>query len=102
MSTVSKKKNRETKKIEEVIKPSFPNADVEVYRYNSASIRVRMIDIQFRGKSKAERHDMVAPLLRNLPENTQADITVLLLLSPEELETSPMNVEFEYPSPSRL
>jgi stress-induced morphogen len=102
MSTVEKIKNAETKKIEEVIKKHFPDADVEVYRYNSASIRVRVIDDKFRNKSKAERHAMVSPLLKKLRERTQIDITVLLLLTEDEKARSLMNIEFEDPSPSRL
>jgi stress-induced morphogen len=90
----------ETKQIEEAIRPSFPN--VLAYRYNSASIRVRVVDERFSSKSRSERHRMLEPVLASLPEDTQSDITVLLLLSPNELGTSPMNVEFEHPTPSRL
>jgi stress-induced morphogen len=100
MSIAEKNRTEETEKIEKTIQPNFPN--VEAYRYNSASIRVRVIDGRFQNKSKSERHEMVYPLLKDLPEEILSDVTILLLLTPEELDTSPMNVEFEHPSPSRL
>ena len=99
-NAVAEKKTAETKKIEQVVGKRFPN--VEAYRYNSASIRVRVIDEAFLGKSKAEREQMLASLLDSLPDKTQRDITILLLLAPEETTTSMMNVEFEQPSPSDL
>jgi len=90
----------ETKQIEDAIRQAFP--DVHAYRYNSASIRVRVIDERFRDKSKAERERMVDPVVAQLPDEIQSDITVLLLLAPQETTTSLMNLEFERPTPSRL
>jgi hypothetical protein len=49
-----------------------------------------------------ERERLVLPLIRQLPEDIQADITILLLLAPEEAGKSLMNLEFENPTPSRL
>ena len=43
--------------------------------------------------------DTVGP---ELPEETQSDVTILLLLAPEEAGRSLMNLEFENPSPSRV
>lgn len=45
---------------------------------------------------------MVDPLLEQLPTETQNDITILLLLAPEETHLSMMNLEFEHPTPSKL
>ncbi len=78
----------------------FPQA--EAYRYNSASIRIRIIDERFRGQSKVKRQQMLDPLLNSLPEKVQNDIMVVLLLAPEEIQLSMMNVEFDNPTPSRL
>lgn len=97
---IAAKKTPETKRIEAVLGQRFEN--VAAYRYNSASIRVRVIDSAFRKLSKSKRDEVVQPLLDQLPERTLADIMILLLLTPEETETSPMNVEFEHPSPSSL
>lgn len=90
----------ETRRIEEALRAEFP--DAEAYRYNPASIRIRIIDDRFAGLSKVERHEMVMPLIRKLPDETREDITVLLLLTPDETEGSIMNLEFEHPSPSML
>jgi stress-induced morphogen len=93
-----KRKTRQTKLVEKVLQREYPST--EAYRYNPASIRVRIIDERFRGLSRIERDDLVSPLLSELPEEIQVDITILLLLTPEEIKTSAMNVEFEHPSPS--
>lgn len=95
----------ETRRVEDVLRKVFPNTGA--YRFNSASIRVRVIDPQFDGKTTEERDSMVDPLLKQLPEDTQADIINLLTLSPSEV-TSPfhrkslLNAEFEDPSQSML
>lgn len=106
MSDRESKKTPETRRIEQVLKGEFPN--VEAYRYNSAAIRVRVIDPRFAGKSIGERDAMVAPLLDRLPEETQGDIMLLLTLTPEESRPdahnrdSLVNLEFEDPLPSML
>ena len=79
---------------------------VEAYRFNSASIHVRVIDHRFEGKSIAEREDLVLPLLKKLPKRTQEDILWLLTVAPSELQGfnrhTVFNHEFEHPLPSRL
>lgn len=94
----------ETRKIERLLGQKF--ARVEAYRFNSASIRIRVIDPQFEGKSMVEREDMVFPLIRSLPKKTQDDILLLLTLAPSELQGGNrhllVNLEFEQPIPSRL
>lgn len=100
MSNVESKKTDETRELEHVLREHFP--DVVAYRQNSASIRVRIIDERFRGKTRGERDRMVDPYLETLPEATQADITVLLLLTRAETARSMMNVEFEDPIESLL
>jgi len=58
---------------------------------------------RFSGKDRVERWDMVIPILKeNLPEDTWQDVTLILLLAPEELKDSLMNREFERPTPSSL
>ena len=100
MSAWEHLKTPETKKIERLLRKTFPNT--EAYRYNSASIRVRVIDKKFAGKSMLEREDRVLPLIRTLPEETQADIVILLMLAPDDANLSLMNLEFENPSPSMV
>ena len=99
-TTFRDKRTDETRAIEKKLGQFFPKTDA--YRYNSASIRVRVIDDRFRGKSNADREEIVSPHLDDLPPDTQADITMLLLLSPAEAKTSIANLEFEAPSPSKL
>jgi hypothetical protein len=94
----------ETREVEDVLRKVFPNTDA--YRFNSASIRVRVIDPRFDGLSTEERDAMVEPLLEQLSEGIQADIMNLITLSPSETagfsRQSLMNLEFEDPSPSML
>jgi hypothetical protein len=61
-----------------------------------------VIDPDFAELSKADRGRVVWPYLRKLPEDVQGDITVLLLLSPEEMVGSFANHDFENPARSRL
>ncbi len=82
---------------------------VDAYRYNSASIRLRVIDPRFDGLPIAKRDAMVEPILEQLPERTQADIMTLLTIASAELKQTPktfrqysLNVEFDDPSPSML
>ena len=98
------KRTDETRRVEEHLRREFPGADA--YRFNSVSIRVRVIDPRFEGKSDEERDAMVEPLLHQLPPDTQADIMTLLTLSPNEAAHRPLkslgNLVFEEPSDSEL
>jgi len=98
------KKTDETRKVEALFRTVFPQTDA--YRFNSASIRVRVIDERFEGKSIAEREAMVLPLFKKLPKKTRDDVLLLLTLAPSEQRTfnrqTLMNLEFEQPLPSRL
>ena len=82
---------------------------VDAYRYNPASIRIRVIDKKFEGLSTEARDAMVEPHLAKLPEETQTDIISLFTFSPSELKQKSklfrgflLNREFEDPSPSML
>jgi stress-induced morphogen len=79
-----------------------PNAVIDLYRQNSVSIRVRIMDPAFRGMSKRQRNDLVWNYLDALPEETQGDISMLVLLTPPEVEKSMANLEFDDPVPSRF
>jgi stress-induced morphogen len=73
-----------------------------LYRQNPAAVRIRIVDPSFSGLDRVERDDLVWKYLNKLPANARADITVVLLLAPDELETSFANQDFEDPIPSRL
>ena len=78
------------------------NADIVVYRHNSVSVRIRIVDPDFDGINKAERHDIVWDFVKDLPEDQQSEISLLLLLTPDEVERSFANDEFDNPIPSPL
>jgi stress-induced morphogen len=100
MRPFDSKKTEETRKIEEFLRQHFH--DVESYRQNSASIRLRIVDDSFRGLSRVEREQRVFPLLDQLPPDTLSDITIVLMLTPEELSESLANFDFERPMASLL
>jgi stress-induced morphogen len=79
-----------------------PSARIDLYRQNSASVRVRIVDSDFSGMSKKVRHNLVWKYLDPISEDAQADISMLVLLAPTEVEKSMGNLEFEDPVPSVL
>ena len=80
-----------------------PGADAALYRQNSASIRLRVIDRRFEGMSKSRRHAHVWDFLAaRVPADTLADVSLVLTVAPAELRDSFANFEFERPIPSRL
>jgi len=102
------KRTDETRMVERLLRDAGFET-VDAYRYNSASIRVRVIDNRFEGMPTEKRDAMVEPYLEKLPERTQADIMNLFTFAPSELQQTPktfreflMNTEFEDPSPSML
>ncbi len=102
------KRTDETREVESVLRTAgFPQVDA--YRYNSASIRVRVIDPRFEGWAVEHRDALIEPHLEQLPERTQADIISLYTFAPSELKQGPktfreflLNAEFDEPSPSML
>jgi hypothetical protein len=99
------KRTPETRKIEELLRAKGFEW-VDAYRYNSASIRVRVIDSRFEGMRIPEREDLVFPIIDSLPKGTREDILLLLLMAPSELRGRNrhllVNLEFENPLPSLL
>jgi stress-induced morphogen len=101
------KRTDETRKVEDFLRQHFESADS--YRYNSASIRVRVVDSRFEGQPRDARDAMVEQYLDQLPLETQRDIVSLFTFAPSELQQNPttlreflLNAEFDAPSPSRL
>jgi stress-induced morphogen len=101
------KRTPETRNIEDLIGQHFKQADS--YRYNSATIRVRVIDPRFKGLSREKRDEMVEKYLDELPPETQRDIVTLLTFEPSELKRKPtsyrenmLNAEFEDAGPPML
>lgn len=86
----------------EAYQADHPAARIDVYRQNSVSVRVRVIDPGFADVPRSVRHDDVWKYLDRLPEEPLADLSMLVLLAPAEIEESFANVEFENPLPSHL
>jgi hypothetical protein len=96
------RKLAEVRSILQRYQAQHPSAKVDAKRYNSASIRVRVVDPAFEGVHRADRDKELWELIQELPDDTAADITMLVLLAPSELSSSMANLEFEHPSPSQL
>lgn len=79
-----------------------PRSEVKIYRQNSMSVRLRIIDPDFQGTNRAERSQAVWKYLDLLPDEAVADISTVLLLTPEETKNSFANMEFDEPIPSKL
>ena len=79
-----------------------PSSRIDLYRHNSASIRIRILDPDFCGMSRRERHNLVWKYLDPISEDAQGDISMIVLLAPTEVEKSMGNLEFEDPVPSGL
>jgi hypothetical protein len=65
-----------------------PNARIDLYRQNSVSVRVRIIDPDLAGRSKIDRSKEAWKYLNLLPDDIQSDLSSLILLTPEETEGS--------------
>jgi stress-induced morphogen len=79
-----------------------PGSQIDLYRQNSVSVRVRIIDPEFAGRSKVDRSNDVWKHLGALPDEVESEISTLILLTPEEKQKSFANIEFEDPVPSTL
>src|SRR5947209_4911317 len=53
-----------------------PQAEIEAYRQNSVSVRIRVLSPEFKGLSRAEREDALWKFLDELPEEVSAEISV--------------------------
>ncbi len=77
----------EVQSVRDLLEPRFPT--LEVYRYNSASIRVRIVDSAFAARNRKERVDHVNTYLDKLPPEIQQQIVLLQLFTEEETRISP-------------
>ena len=79
-----------------------PESEISLYRQNSVSVRVRIIDAGFQGITRAHRSDLVWKYFEPLSEDDQSEISSLILLTPAEAERSFANFEFNNPVSSGL
>lgn len=88
--------------LEEGYGKHHPKAKIEVYRYNPAAIRIRILDPDFAGIHEFRREDLIWEIIDKLPEDPASQITLVLLLTPEEAERSHASFEFDNPVPTTL
>ena len=75
-----------------------PGAVAQLYRQNTASVRIRIVDSRFVSMSAGDRHDEVWNFLSDrLDDDTIQEISVLLPLTPREQRVSFMNSESTIP-----
>ena len=80
-----------------------PTAIATLYRQNSASIRVRIVDDGFIGLSRGERQKRVWGFLSDrVPQDDLEEVSVLLLISQAEQNSSFLNSEFNDPVSSGI
>lgn len=108
MNMKEQNQNRNDLQVQEIYsalapyKAAHPNAQLDVRRRHEVSIHIRVIDPDFHQMRRIERENQFWPLLKQLPYETFADITILLLLTPEEAPRSMANLVFENPVPDSL
>lgn len=103
----TKVQNKKTQRIFAALKRGFPELSDQpeevVYQYNPIAIRVRVISPKFRGKSSAEREQIVNDSLVSVPSKITEDITMLFMLSPEESKNPTLLYrEFDDPTDTYL
>jgi stress-induced morphogen len=81
---------------------AHPQAQIEGRRHNPVSIRLRIIDPDFQGVARLDREPEIWQLLKTLSEEVFVNITMLLLLTPDEAEHSLASQEFDHPVSSPL
>jgi hypothetical protein len=81
---------------------AHPGAKIDTYRHNSVSVRIRIVNPEFANRSRSQREEEVWTSLEKLPDEAAAEISLLLLLTPEEAEKSFASSEFDDPIPSKL
>lgn len=103
MIAVHSEMDPQVRQVSDLLDAKF--GEVDCYRYNTVSIRARVRDEQFRGKSQSEREAIIEPILEELPEDVREQLILLLLLPPAGPKSDTerlLNAEFEKPEPSQL
>lgn len=79
----------------EAYQADHPDARITMYRQGPYSIHVRLIDPGFESMSRGTRIRLAWSYLARLTEEQQADVNTFLLRTPEEIQDSIANDEFE-------
>ena len=99
IATNGKVLNQQTRQVEDFLR-NRGFTEVECYQPEGYDLllRLRVTDGRFKGKGRVERAALVEKELDDLPEDLQAAITTLVLVTQEERTTSPVSMEFDNPS----
>jgi hypothetical protein len=77
----------------------YPGAVAEAYRYNAASIRIRVVDERFAKQPFDRRHDELWEFLNDrIPDEVMSEISFLIPVTPAERERDLSSVEFDHPT----
>src|SRR5207244_950501 len=82
--------------------PRHPKAEFSVFRSSPANVHIRILDPDVRGVDIPERDDMAWEVLDELPDEVVSDISVVLLLPPEDRDAYELSREFDTPTRSRV
>ena len=78
------------------------HAKIHVQSRNPVTIWIRVIDPDFAGVDRADRHEILWKFIESLDENDLNQISLLLALTPQEAEKSPGSLSFEHPAVAYL
>lgn len=87
---------RQIREILEAYRLQHPGSQVDAFRRNASIIYVRIVDPGVDHLDDVDRFDLGWHLFDPLPDEVVTQIGFLLLLTPDELEDSGANHEFEY------
>ena len=77
-----------------------PDAEIEAYRQDSANVRLRIVDANFKGMSLMDRHNSIWASIDHLPLGVLSQVSILLPLTPDEKTISFASQDFDDPVPS--
>jgi stress-induced morphogen len=74
-------------------------ATVDMYRRSRFALRIRIIDPDFAGLDRVDRDELIREYIKSVPDEVMDELSMLLLLTPDEVEQSIANFDFENPEP---
>jgi stress-induced morphogen len=96
--TILRKPDRYINQIKRALRgyeAAHPSAQIVLYRENSASVSIRVIDPDFADMDRVDRHDLVWTVLEKLDQKVLGHITILLPLTPDEASNSLLSKTFD-------
>lgn len=78
------------------------NAEIPFYEQNPHSIRICIIDASFRTRPVQDREEEIWWELSDVDDATYGNVTLLVMLGPEEAKDSLLYLGFMHPLPPQL